>query len=178
MKYEYFKRRTKSCICVLNSRGSEHWEWFRTVEEQQVSVLHVADEDRAWYHGCLDEVRLLLDKYEPTKIIGSSMGGYAALLLGALHNIQVRAFGPQTTIKCEWDTRWLPEWEAIQSYTKHPEYLDLFGMQPKGEIYYCQGVAEDVIHAKRIKTCRLRPRGCDKHSDELKNINPGEIFIP
>lgn len=177
LKWAYYKRNgSNHCICVLNSRGSEQWEWYRTVDELDLSVLHIADQDRSWYHSCIEETNEVLARFKPKKLVGASMGGYAALLFGALHNIDVVAFGPQTTIKCEWDDRWTPEWNAIQEWTKYPQYLDLWGMKPRGLIYYCHMVAEDVIHAKRIKTCKMKPRGCDKHSDEVKNINPGEIF--
>lgn len=178
MIHEYIERETPYCIAVFNSRVAKHYEWYKTLREREVTVLHLIDHHFTWYHGCIDETRELLDKYKPARLVGASMGGYAALLFGALHGIEVKAFGPQTTLTCPWDDRWTPEWAEIRKKTKYPEYLDLkhLKLRPKADIYYCEGVELDFLHARRMKGCVLKRCGCAHHSDEVKGIRPAEIF--
>lgn len=176
MIYE-FHEREGPCIAVLNSRVAKRFEWFHTLQDMKMSALHVIDEAFLWYHGCADEVRPLLDKHKPSLIVGVSMGGYAALLLGALHGIKARAFGPQTTLIAGWDKRWTPEWETIKATTKHPEWLDLLNLDIKGDIYYCLGSQQDVQHARRLKRkVKLIPRGCTRHEDSAVDLPTSEIF--
>lgn len=175
MRHEYIKRDTDYCVCVLNSRVDKRYEWFATLEELNVSALHIVDESFSWYHQCIDKVRPLLDQYRPAKIVGSSMGGYAALLFGSLHGIRVKAFAPQTTIKAHWDQRWTPEWQQVQKDTKYPEYLDLEGMMVDADIYYCVGSPEDARHARRMKA-NVIPRGCARHDEAALNLHGCEIF--
>src|SRR6185436_18912923 len=161
MKYEYFPRDTVYCVAVLNSRVAKTFEWYRTLREMKVSVLHIVDETFSWYHNCIDDVRPLLDKYKPARIVGASMGGYAALLFGGLHGIHAKAFGPQTTLACNWDTRWAPEWQKIRETTKYPDYLDVEPYAGKADIYYCNYVPLDKRHAKRLNNkCRMIQRDC------------------
>lgn len=175
MKYEYIER-AKPCVAILNSRVSKHYEWYKTLEELNFTALHICDNSFSWYHQCLDRVRIILDLHKPTLLVGASMGGYAALLLGSLHGIKVKAFGPQTTLKARWDIRWEPEWEKVRTETKHPEYLDLAGLEVEADIYYCLGSKEDIRHAERLKKGRLVPRGCKRHEEASLNIQPSEIF--
>lgn len=179
MKYEYHQRETPYCVAVLNSRIFKSYEWFKTLEAMQVSTLHMVDETFSWYHNCIDEARWLIDKYKPVRLAGSSMGGYAALLLGSLHGIHAKAFGPQTALNVEWDDRWTPEWKKIQETTKYPEYLDLAHLTwaIKPDIYYCYVCQQDIQHARRIKWKVNRyPRDCMRHEDSAKGISGEEIF--
>jgi pimeloyl-ACP methyl ester carboxylesterase len=176
--HEYIQRKTPYCVAVLNSR-TNRFEWYKTLAELNISALHLLDETYSWYHNCLDEARELVDKYKPVRLAGSSMGGYAALLLGSLHDIHVKAFAPQTTIAADWDKRWTPEWDRIRDTTKYPEYRDLSGLEwkVKPDIYYCFGSKEDVQHVGRIKRKVNRfPRECLRHEDAAKGIDSCEIF--
>lgn len=178
MQYEYIQRKTPYCVAVINSR-TRKLEYWKTLEDMNISALHILDETFSWYHDCLDEARWLIDKYKPKRLVGSSMGGYAALLLGALHGIHVKAFGPQTTLKADWDKRWQTDLEKIAETTKYPEYLDLLFIEPAilGDIYYCNGSQEDIQHARRMKgKAELISRGCIRHEDSAIGIHPCEVF--
>lgn len=107
------------------------------------------------------------------------MGGYAALLFGALTNTKARAFGPQTTLEdVPWDQRWASEWEKIRLETKHPEYLDLkdLNQHPETTAYYCVGSGpEDFIQATRLNI-KVVIRPCHNHKDSARELPIETIF--
>jgi hypothetical protein len=99
--------------------------------------------------------------------MGASMGGYAALMFGSLTKTKALAFGPQTDLKADWDSRW-DLTKARQ--TSRPELLDLAHLEHDADVYYCSGVEEDVRHAERLKA-RLHPQGCHTHAQEMRKVN-------
>lgn len=78
-------------------------------------------------------LRNLIARIKPTSIstIGQSMGAYAAILFGALLNVdRVLAFGPLSYLKSEWakrdgDTRWLRMMEKLDQFPPARLYDDL-----------------------------------------------------
>lgn len=146
--------------------------------ENQISSLHIASiEKRTWYHHCIPEVLELLNQHKPELLIGSSMGGYAALLFGALLGLRARAFGAQTTLlDVPWDRRWNAELERVRNNTEYPEYLDLSKLNhcPDSRIYYCEPVMEDKKHANNLKgKVEIVIRGCSSHEESARNLDRG-----
>jgi hypothetical protein len=95
--------------------------------------------------------------------VGTSAGGYAALLLGSLIGAHdVLAFSPQTFID-RWhrlwhrDRRWKKEMRAVQSSPGLiRRYLDLrrplasSGVGTRFQLHFCERHRLDRIHARRL----------------------------
>lgn len=137
--------------------------------------VYLRDLHRAWYHYGIDEKITSLDmieKYLTTLIkergytrvclMGSSMGAYAAILIG--HRIcadQVMAFSPQTFIGkwkrlITWDRRWEEYISKIKNkderYTDVVKYLTGSSFcDTRLDVYYCSDHRLDALHARRLK---------------------------
>jgi hypothetical protein len=176
LQYVHHDRGTKHLVATFNSRGREWgYEWEKALKESGYSSLHILGEKRGWYHSSIEETLEVLKEFKPNLLIGASMGGYAALLFGGLLGIKARAFGPQTTLEdVPWDLRWQHEWGPLRLSTKHPELLDLAGLShlPASQIYYCEGVQEDRLHAERLKV-EVIARGCELHEQASQNLHRG-----
>lgn len=104
----------------------------------------VRDTANLWYqHGVsglgrdADEVagalRAWIARLRPSSVstVGQSMGGYAAILFGALLGAdRVLAFGPLSYLRADWarrdgDTRWLPAFDKLQRFPPARLYDDL-----------------------------------------------------
>lgn len=104
----------------------------------------VRDTANLWYqHGVsglgrdADEVaqalRAWMVRLRPRSVstLGQSMGGYAAILFGALLGVdRVLAFGPLSYLRADWarrdgDTRWLPVFDTLQRFAPARLYDDL-----------------------------------------------------
>lgn len=167
MEYEFIDRGAAETVAALASASPAaariNFEWQTTLEEAGVNALLLKDEERTWWHSCIDDVLLLLDKYKPSKLIGSSMGGYGALLFAQLTGIPARALSPQTTISAnDWDNRYEQWWVPIRKATKRPDLLDLTISGDQHHIHYCakQGIARR--HAERLAV-RLIPYNCESY---------------
>lgn len=106
--------------------------------------IFVRDPASLWYqhgvpglgHDILETVtslRKLIHQLEPSSIttIGQSMGGYGAILFGALLGAgRVLAFGPLSYLRSDWarrdgDLRWLAVMEKLERFPPAPRFDDL-----------------------------------------------------
>jgi hypothetical protein len=167
MRHEFHDNGHADCIASFASAStavtSMHFEWCATLEKKPVNGLYIMDEDRAWWHFCIDAVLELLDKHRPKMLIGSSMGGYGALLFAQLTGIPAIAFAPQTAISFqEWDERYEPYLKPVRERTKRQDLLDLTVSGDQHVLHYCERNWQDRRHAERLSV-RLMPHQCDTH---------------
>jgi pimeloyl-ACP methyl ester carboxylesterase len=153
------------------------FEFFSLTGEMPVKRLFVRDLRRAWYHRGVprhgESIAAVADSLgelvaaQPVQrlvVVGSSAGGYAALLFGALLGADtVLSFGPQTTLDRgqlaaigdrRWDER-LGELRAAGEFD--PEWADLRRVLPEArraetacEIHYDEEFALDRAHAEHL----------------------------
>lgn len=151
--------------------------------------IFILDNSDSWYHNgsnvianSIDEIVNLLSyfikkgNYKKILCIGSSMGGYMALIAGKLLNVtNVLAFSPQTFIdnktrKKFSDKRWNKELSKVnEKYTKYLNIKELYknsNINNKIEIHYSESVPLDEVHAlylddKRIKLFSYK--NCDHY---------------
>lgn len=139
--------------------------------------LFFRDDHQAWYHrgvrgvsnsigGVEAEIRRVIGTMKPSKVVmlGSSAGGYAALLFGRrIGASEVHAFGPQTFISPGLrlrygDHRFLEQWSALMLSGRYrPWYGDLYRLfrrTPSDHghfvIHYAHTDKLDSIHARRL----------------------------
>lgn len=175
MQHQFIDRGAEVCIAAFSSASINkpaRFEWQRKMEEMQVNSLHLTDEARSWWHSCIEETLDVLSKHCPDVLIGSSMGGYGALLFASLRDARAVAFAPQTTL---WDMRWEDQLARVRTETKYPQYLTLDMTGDQYEIHYCARHEEDRRQAERMGGVRLVPHSCDHHliaqqAENLKDL--------
>lgn len=108
----------------------------------------------------------MMEDFEPELIIGSSMGGYTALILGALYNIPVVAFNP-----------------AVHSRTFNPKYPKFVKEHFPRNARIILGEEDTVINPKRTldylkdKIKFTHPNIKIEHVDKMGHRIPFDIFI-
>lgn len=146
---------------------------------QPLNLIAIRDTANFWYqHGVsglgrdVDEVAASLQRViadlRPASIhmVGQSMGGYAAILFGALLGAdQVLAFGPLSYLRDDWarrdgDARWIGVMESLRRHPPARIYDDLPALLAKHSvpvrIVFGAGaeadgsVNSDAIHASRF----------------------------
>lgn len=147
---------------------------------QPLNLILVRDTANFWYQhgvgglgGDVDAVatslRRLIADLRPSSVftLGQSMGGYAAILFGALLGVdQVLAFGPLSYLRSDWarrdgDTRWLKIMETLDRHPPARRYDDLPALladlsPPPVHILYGTGTEPDgspnmdEVHARRF----------------------------
>lgn len=160
---------------------------------QPLNLIAVRDTANFWYqHGVtglgrdVDEVaaslRGLITDLRPASIhmVGQSMGGYAAILFGALLGVdQVLAFGPLSYLRDDWarrdgDARWIGVMESLRRHPPARIYDDLpallttrpvpvriilgTGAEADGS------VNSDAIHARRFSGLAGVTIKCEEHA--------------
>ena len=99
-------------IIAFNARVSKRFGFYKILSERPETKLFVRDQSNQWYNaGCgelgadvasiTEGLKRLIEPVDPREIVtlGSSMGGYAAILFGTLLGAtRVIAFAPQTWI--------------------------------------------------------------------------------
>jgi hypothetical protein len=168
--------------------GLPPFEFLRSLSLIHTKRAFVRDVKRLWYHrgiagvgedidSVAEHLRGLTERAQVQEIatIGSSAGGYGALLFGALLSGEVHAFSPQTFIDPELrrihnDARWA---ESIEELDGHMDarYADLrpviAASASSCHIYYPTGQAIDVTHAEHIgglPQVTLHPFESDQHN--------------
>ena len=126
--------------------GVPTFEFFRLASDLPVHKLFFRDVHQAWYHRGLPGVGARIDEIAAfiqreigsvgarrVAVFGNSMGGYAALLFGALIQAQeVHAFAPQTFLS-PWqllksrDFRWKRDIWRVYLSADYRRHLDLRG---------------------------------------------------
>jgi hypothetical protein len=183
--------------------GIPPFEFLSSLELIAAKKAFVRDVKNVWYHhgvaGIGDDIdsvaeylRELVDEagVERTITIGSSAGGYGALLFGALLSAEVHAFSPQTFIDPELrrihnDSRWPRSIEDLDG-RMDPRYADLrhpiAASKADCHVYYPTGDWIDVIHAEHLRDLpqvSLHPFDSDKHNlvRELRDSGWLESFL-
>ncbi|MEQ1952476.1 alpha/beta hydrolase [Mesorhizobium sp. CN2-181] len=138
------------------------FDFWNVGREIDANVLFVNDEGNTWYqHGIkafgatIDETLSNIKKWRKalgiknTYLVGASMGGYGAVLFGALLNVRVIAFGFDSVLK-------LPtsQSERLINPSIQPLYPDLRPIlaQSRAKVYVYAGEMEtmDVVSALHI----------------------------
>jgi hypothetical protein len=177
------------------SKGIEPpaFEWVKLTSELSCKRLLVRDVHQAWYqkglpgHGdslsqMVESLRELIAAHDVERlvVIGSSSGGYAALVVGTLLGADsVLAFGPQTTLDAAHlaemrDLRWdEPLQELRTEGVIDPHWIDLQNALPPArwasteyELYFDESLPSDRRHAERllgVEGVRLHPVEGGKH---------------
>ena len=153
------------------------FEFFNLTSCIDTKKIFVRDLEQVWYHHGLSGIATNIDgvatwlgrtirEQSPGRVVvcGNSMGGYAALLFGALLDVdEVMAFAPQTFVStsqriAHLDPRWRGQMRKLhRSITAQREYFDLKqslaridARRTKLHIHFCAGNRLDRLHAKRL----------------------------
>lgn len=181
MRHEFIYRGFPRTIAAFASaqieRDSEdmRFEWGETLSGIRTNALLFLDEDRAWWHYCMDDVVSLIEKHRPAKLVGSSMGGYGALLFGGILGLPAIAFGPQTDLNDQEDKRYEKWLIQVRDQTPYPELLSLDFSGDDLSIVYCSGNKADRRHAERMAV-RLIPLSCQSHQPAREIANLGAML--
>ena len=169
-----FKENKKSdkLVVIFSGVNAKSFMGYKLVDEFDCNKIFIREESKSWYHSCIDGVSNNIEelityietftskfKKENITFIGSSMGAYAALLVGIKLNVgKIIAFGPQIFINKNF-----PNNPKDDSYIKYKD-LSLLINSTTSSIDILIGVNElvDLYHIKDIKI--------------RKNINIYKIF--
>lgn len=147
-----------------------------------INCLYLRDSANLWYqhgiaglgrdvHETANRLREVIDAVRPSSvsIVGQSMGGYAAVLYGALLGVdRVLAFGPLSYLRPDWarrdgDLRWISVMDKLKRYPPAPCYDDLPALLsslstiPEIQLVYGTGAEDDgtanldALHSSRFR---------------------------
>jgi hypothetical protein len=177
---------------ISGALGMPPFEFFKLSAELDCKRIFVRDLNQAWYHEGLPGIaedlpgiamflraRIQESRAERVVFVGNSMGGYAAILLGALAGAHaVYAFSPQTFIDrwrrlLFWDRRWRREIARVHALAQARR--DVFDLRsalpylpavPQIEVHYSPESRIDRLHATRLRGLpgvTLHPHGEGGH---------------
>ncbi|MFI4977186.1 MAG: alpha/beta fold hydrolase [Solirubrobacterales bacterium] len=153
------------------------FEFLSATEEFPVKRLFVRDPRQAWYHcgmpqhgwtlaSVVDSLRELIARHDVDRlvVVGSSSGGYAALVFGTLLGADtVLCFAPQTVLDLEIlagmdDHRWDPALGPLRRANRlDPRWTDLQRALPEArcadtryQVYFDDSLRVDRLHAERL----------------------------
>lgn len=155
------------------------FEFFNSLSEFEINKIFIRDFRQSWYHqGILHHsknieetlifLKKLIENENVTKVIflGNSAGGYAAILFGALLNVnEIIAFSPQTFLNklnrfLKRDNRWEREIKNLYKSISSNNFLDLkkvlnsYNYNSNIHIYFASNHKLDTSHALHIKNCK------------------------
>jgi pimeloyl-ACP methyl ester carboxylesterase len=157
--------------------GIPPFEFFSMTTGMPAKRLFVRDLRQAWYHRGIpnhggsiaesaDSLRELLEREQIDRLVvaGTSAGGYAALVFGALLGADaVVCFAPQTVLDLEiltdlddhrWDERLAPQWAAGTIDARFSDLRRVLEDSRRAgttyRIYFAGRVRADRLHAERI----------------------------
>jgi len=138
------------CFGFYDAAGKAQFDFYKrlkkleTLSGKKINKLLLRDKNNAWYHHGVEglgkdvdettvSIRKIIKEIKPSKIItiGQSMGGYAAIMYGALLEAdKVISFGPLSCFDADKlevlrDYRWLDLVKKIQSTRPKVFYDDL-----------------------------------------------------
>ena len=159
--------------------GGIPFEFNTSLGEADARVLFVRDADRRWYQYDTEVINHVVRQIRDTaaavgatrlSCIGNSMGGFGALMFGALCAADaILAFVPQTTVLPQHmaamgDYRWPEHRNKIEAYT-YPDLNALSGTKGRVTVHYGVDDALDAAHANRLtwRSERIAHAGC-KHN--------------
>ena len=159
---------------IAGKVGILPFEFFNLTRDIEANKIYIRDLEQVWYQRGLPDVATDIDgiasflaekreEIEPSRmvLVGNSMGGYAAIVIGTLLDAdRVLAFAPQTFIDRPHrfmyrDRRW-PEQMRHVHRAPNARYLDakplLRRLNPscKTDIFYSRYDRLDRIHAERL----------------------------
>ncbi len=173
-KFFQFHKNKKSnkLVVIFSGVNAKSFMGYKLVDEFDCNKIFIREDSKSWYHSYIDGVSNNIDelityietftkifKKEDITFVGSSMGAYAALLVGTKLNIgKIIAFGPQIFIN-----KHFPNCPKDDNYIKYKD-LSLLINQASSNIDIFVGVNEliDLYHIKDIKI--------------RKNVNIYKIF--
>lgn len=152
--------------------GVPFFEFLKVLNPHNIKKILVRDVHKSWYHAGLEGVSKDIDGSIPALrqliaesgaktviILGNSMGGYAALLYGALLGVdEVLAFAP-TTFADNWNRIKNFDYRRMYKYLRNaPEpsrqYYDLVNVpgidQPEIHIFFDNKFRTDRAHAEHL----------------------------
>lgn len=162
---------------INQGMGMPPFEFFQMASSFPVKRLFFRDVKQAWYHcglnGAGDDISAIarfiaseIEQQKPrhTVAVGNSMGGFAAILFGALTGVShVLAFSPQTfiaplTLLRHRDFRWPRRiWRAYWSREKRPCHDLKRVLQTHSiracDIHFSERSPLDSIHARHLAAC-------------------------
>jgi pimeloyl-ACP methyl ester carboxylesterase len=162
---------------MAHTRDMPIFEFFHTASHMDTNAIFVRDLRHAWYHRGLPGIARNIDgiaahldgliKSKPFKqvtFVGSSTGGYAAILFGfLLHADTVIAFVPKTFLSpwmrlLRFDVKtWAQMGALIWSRTAQKEYFDLRRVlqsrpaDTEFHVHYSANARVDILHAERLR---------------------------
>lgn len=167
--YRYFPYPGSDALVVYFSAASDtRLDGIRLLRNYKVNKLFVRDPGRTWYNGhiprlssdadhltdVLNEVVSTFDR-EKVTFMGSSMGGYAALLFGSLLHVgRIRVVGPQVIL----------DPKVPRSPRMAVKYADLTQVisQSGADVQIWFGCGE-LLDAYQVMRCSVLP-GCTVHA--------------
>jgi hypothetical protein len=167
---------------IANQLMMPVFEFFNILSQFKVNKIFVKDPHQSWYyklgHSKITEELIEIIPKENRKIfIGTSAGGFAAILIGNLIGADlVLAFSPQTFLDPVYrreykDNRWSKEIKNVYEVTKNLYDLRLPEMivdnnTTEYRIYYCDKFELDVVHASMLAEKNnfiMEPQDCAEH---------------
>jgi pimeloyl-ACP methyl ester carboxylesterase len=154
------------------------FEFLSATEAFPVKRLFVRDPRQAWYHcgmpqhgwtltSVVESLQKLISEHDVDRlvVVGSSSGGYAALVFGTLLGADtVLSFAPQTVLDLETlasmdDHRWDPALGPLHKAGRlDPRWIDLQRALPEArradtryEVYFDDSFRVDRLHAERLR---------------------------
>lgn len=153
---------SKKLVVVFSGINAKSFMGYKLLKGTPFNKLFIRDNTKSWYSGdikglsksyeeLLEKIKEITDKFETKDItfIGSSMGGYAALLFGKELKVKnIMAFGPQIVINKN-----LPNNPTNNDYIKNKNLtefinssdanIDIFiGLNELADIYHIQAIKE------------------------------------
>jgi pimeloyl-ACP methyl ester carboxylesterase len=181
------------------------FEFFGLTGEMPIKRLFVRDLNQAWYHRGVrrhgstipkvaENLERLMASHQIDRlvVVGTSAGGYAALIFGSLLGAdRVLCFGPQTSLDLEVldamnDHRWDDKIAGLMSsHELDTDWTDLRFALPDArtaptqyEIFFDDSYRPDRLHAERISEIdgvQLRPVAGGEHEVARRMRNTGEL---
>lgn len=156
---------------IKNGIGGPIFEFKKTLNENiDCHKIFIKDSKQSWYYKganglgnnineLKNDIEKLIKEINYSKIItiGSSMGGYAALLFGSLLKVNsIIAFVPQTFVDKETrekhnDERWPKQMKSVHEHNQN--YYDIINLNFTNintQIIYGKNDKLDTIHTKRM----------------------------
>jgi len=194
------------CGGINGGMGIPPFEFLRLTQDININKIYIRDLNQSWYHKGLSDAgtsiediaiylknEIIGNNIKKVLITGNSAGGYAALLLGFLLEVEeVIAFAPQTFLNnfnriIYLDNRWRKQISQLSKCKIPKEYLDLSILFEQKQlhtifhIFFDKNVRLDRLHAQHLqkhKSIRMHEYVNGGHglvqylrdTGELKNI--------
>lgn len=179
----YFRNYDILYVCFAgfypDEKGVPVFEFKNLLNKVDASLLFVRDVYKCWYQlgisglgSSLEQsisfMKEFIKPYKKVVMVGNSMGGYAALLFGAVINpSKVIAISPQTYLKNDellYDDRWSEYFVRARKFNNNEDYLDLRNfsnckkeqtLKNEVAIYYSINDVKDKSHVDLISESNI-----------------------